>query len=83
MYFGEHYTATSTNIMRATDNVQQLAHPDFQARQVLVATWHRVSPLSIVQSDTLVSLQLLYKKVGVEKQGLLQQIFAHCSLLIK
>ena len=58
MYFGEHYTATSTNIMRATEDIQQLGHPDFQARQVLVATWHRVSPLSIVQLNTLVSLEI-------------------------
>ena len=66
MYFGEHYTATSANIMRATDDIQQLGYPEFHARQLLVTTWHRVSPLSIVESNTLVSLQILMEAFRIQ-----------------
>ena len=45
VYFGEHITATSVNLQRATADIQALGYTGFQARQVLVVTWHDVSPL--------------------------------------
>ena len=48
VYVGEHPSPESTNRMRAEMEVRNHTNgkPDFEARQVIVVTWHEVSPLS-------------------------------------
>ena len=48
VYVGEHPSPESTNRMRAEMEVRNHTNgkSDFEARQVIIVTWHEVSPLS-------------------------------------
>ena len=46
MYVGEHPSPVSTNRMRAEEEVRrETGNSEYKARQVIVVTWHEVSPL--------------------------------------
>ena len=47
VYVGEHPSPESTNRMRAEEEVKsKTGNQEYEARQVIVVTWHDVAPLS-------------------------------------